>query len=115
MIGLPLPCRQAGFQVVGRVSLNKFPPLCRHHHHHHHHREQAQGWRLEQPEPGVLIWHTSVGRVYTIRLDCPAADAGYDTWGLASAIAAVLVLLSARAGPLAGGVVPTTSAAWTWP
>ena len=28
-------------------------------------RGQAQGWRLEQPEPGVLIWHTPAGRTYT--------------------------------------------------
>jgi hypothetical protein len=54
------------------VTLNKSPPLCR----HHHHRKQARGWRLEQPEPGVLIWHTPVGHVYVTRLDCPAADAG---------------------------------------
>ena len=36
-------------------------PLCR----HHHRCKQAQGWRLEQPEPGVLIWHTPAGRTYT--------------------------------------------------
>jgi Domain of unknown function (DUF222) len=35
-------------------------PLCR----HHHRCKQAQGWRLEQPEPGVLIWHTPAGRTY---------------------------------------------------
>jgi hypothetical protein len=35
-------------------------PLCR----HHHKCKQAQGWRLEQPEPGVLIWHTPSGRSY---------------------------------------------------
>ena len=35
-------------------------PLCR----HHHRNKQAQGWRLEQPEPGVLIWHTPAGRTY---------------------------------------------------
>ena len=29
-------------------------PLCL----HHHRCKQAEGWRLEQPEPGVLIWHT---------------------------------------------------------
>lgn len=89
MTGLPLPCSvRQGSQVAGMVTLNKFLPLCR-----HHHRKQAQGWRLEQPEPGVVIWHTPVGRVYATRLDCPAADAGYDTRGLAAAIAAVLVLL----------------------
>jgi hypothetical protein len=35
-------------------------PLCR----HHHRCKQAEGWRLEQPEPGVLIWHTPAGRTY---------------------------------------------------
>ncbi len=36
-------------------------PLCR----HHHRCKQAEGWWLEQPEPGVLIWHTPAGRTYT--------------------------------------------------
>ena len=35
-------------------------PLCR----HHHRCKQAEGWRLEQPEPGVLTWHTPAGRTY---------------------------------------------------
>jgi len=35
-------------------------PLCR----HHHRCKQAQGWRLEQPEPGVLIWRAPSGRTY---------------------------------------------------
>jgi hypothetical protein len=35
-------------------------PLCR----HHHRCKQAEGWRLEQPEPGVLVWHTPTGRNY---------------------------------------------------
>jgi hypothetical protein len=35
-------------------------PLCR----HHHRAKQAQGWRLEQPEPGVLKWRTPSGRTY---------------------------------------------------
>jgi uncharacterized protein DUF222 len=35
-------------------------PLCR----HHHRCKQAEGWRLEQPEPGVLIWRTPTGRTY---------------------------------------------------
>ena len=37
-------------------------PLCR----HHHRCKQAQGWRLEQPQPGVLTWHTPTGRTYTL-------------------------------------------------
>ncbi|MBV9203831.1 MAG: DUF222 domain-containing protein [Actinobacteria bacterium] len=35
-------------------------PLCR----HHHRCKQAEGWRLEQPEPGVLTWRTPGGRTY---------------------------------------------------
>ena len=38
-------------------------PLCR----HHHRCKQAEGWRLEQPEPGILIWHTPAGRSYATR------------------------------------------------
>ena len=36
-------------------------PLCR----HHHRCKQAEGWHLEQPEPGVLIWRVPSGRSYT--------------------------------------------------
>ena len=35
-------------------------PLCR----HHHRCKQADGWWLEQPRPGVLVWHTPAGRTY---------------------------------------------------
>jgi hypothetical protein len=35
-------------------------PLCR----RHHRCKQAEGWRLEQPEPGVLLWRTPSGRTY---------------------------------------------------
>jgi hypothetical protein len=38
-------------------------PLCR----HHHRAKQAQGWRLEQPEPGVLKWRAPSGRTFTTR------------------------------------------------
>jgi len=38
----------------------KRAPLCR----HHHRCKQAEGWRLEQPEPGVLVWRTPSGRSY---------------------------------------------------
>lgn len=31
---------------------------------HHHRCKQAQGWRLEQREPGVLVWRTPSGRTY---------------------------------------------------
>jgi hypothetical protein len=36
-------------------------PLCR----HHHRVKQAQGWWLEQSEPGVLRWRTPAGRTHT--------------------------------------------------
>ena len=36
-------------------------PLCR----HHHRCKQAEGWWLEHPEPGVLIWRTPSDRTYT--------------------------------------------------
>ena len=36
-------------------------PLCR----HHHKCKQRDGWILEQPEPGVLVWRTPAGRTYT--------------------------------------------------
>jgi uncharacterized protein DUF222 len=35
-------------------------PLCR----RHHRAKQAEGWHLEQPEPGVLIWRVPSGRSY---------------------------------------------------
>jgi hypothetical protein len=36
-------------------------PLCR----HHHRLKQAEGWQLDQPQPGVLIWRTPTGRSYS--------------------------------------------------
>ncbi len=36
-------------------------PLCR----HHHRCKQSQGWKLEQPSPGILVWRTPAGRTYT--------------------------------------------------
>jgi hypothetical protein len=36
-------------------------PLCR----HHHKCKQRDGWILEQPEPGALVWRTPAGRTYT--------------------------------------------------
>ena len=35
-------------------------PLCR----HHHRCKQAEGWSLEQPDPGVLVWRTPAGRTH---------------------------------------------------
>ena len=31
---------------------------------YHHRNKQAPGWRLEQPEPGVMKWRTPSGRTY---------------------------------------------------
>src|ERR1700691_1412314 len=47
----------------GRTCECNLHPLCR----RHHQAKQAPGWRLEQPEPGVLIWHLPHGRSYTVR------------------------------------------------
>jgi Domain of unknown function (DUF222) len=32
---------------------------------YHHRNKQAPGWHLEQPEPGVMKWHTPSGRTHT--------------------------------------------------
>jgi hypothetical protein len=45
----------------GRTCECNLAPLCR----HHHRCKQAEGWWLDQPEPGVLVWHTPAGRTYT--------------------------------------------------
>jgi hypothetical protein len=42
-------------------------PLCR----HHHRCKQSQGWRLDQPSPGVMCWITPAGRCY---LTAPGSD-----------------------------------------
>ena len=44
----------------GKTCPCNLSPLCRHHHRCKH----SEGWRLEQPEPGVLRWHTPAGRTY---------------------------------------------------
>jgi hypothetical protein len=44
----------------GRTCECNLAPLCR----HHHRCKQAEGWRLAQPEPGVLRWRTPAGRSY---------------------------------------------------
>jgi hypothetical protein len=42
------------WQHGGLTCACDLAPLCR----HHHRCKQAEGWRLAQPEPGVLIWRT---------------------------------------------------------
>jgi hypothetical protein len=45
----------------GRTCECNLAPLCR----KHHQAKQTQGWTLEQPQPGVLVWTTPSGRSYT--------------------------------------------------
>ena len=42
----------------GRTCECNLHPLCR----RHHQAKQARGWRLDQPEPGTLIWTLPSGR-----------------------------------------------------
>jgi len=46
----------------GRTCECNLYPLCR----RHHQAKQARGWRLEQPEPGTLIWTLPSGRQYSV-------------------------------------------------
>ena len=45
----------------GRTCECNMHPLCR----WHHRAKQTYGWRLGQPQPGVLVWTTPSGRAYT--------------------------------------------------
>jgi hypothetical protein len=49
----------------GRTCECGLAPLCR----EHHRTKQAEGWRLEQPEPGRLTWITPHGRSYPANPD----------------------------------------------
>jgi hypothetical protein len=49
------------FDRGGRTCLCNLAPLCR----KHHKAKQTPGWRLDQPQPGVMIWTTPSGRTYT--------------------------------------------------
>ena len=49
------------YQAGGRTCECGLGPLCR----RHHRCKQAQGWTLEQPEPGVFVWITPAKRRYT--------------------------------------------------
>jgi hypothetical protein len=44
-------------------------PLCR----HHHKCKQSDGWKLEQPSPGILVWTTPAGRHYVTQPSVYAA------------------------------------------
>src|SRR6266702_572255 len=56
----------------GRTCECNLAALCR----RHHQAKQVQGWQLEQPQPGVLIWRLPHGRSYRSEPDCyPEATA----------------------------------------
>ena len=46
----------------GKTCECNLHPLCR----RHHQTKQAPGWRLDQPEPGTLIWTMPSGRQVTV-------------------------------------------------
>ncbi len=46
----------------GRTCECNLAPLCR----HHHRCKQSDGWRLDQPRPGVMVWTTVAGRRYVV-------------------------------------------------
>jgi hypothetical protein len=46
----------------GRSCECNLAPLCR----RHHQAKQGQGWRLDQPAPGILVWQLPHGRRYTV-------------------------------------------------
>jgi hypothetical protein len=46
----------------GRTCECGLAPLCR----RHHRAKQAYGWKLEQPQPGVLVWRLPHGRTYRV-------------------------------------------------
>jgi hypothetical protein len=48
---------------AGETCEHNLSPPCQ----RHHHAKHAPGWKLEQPEPGVMRWTTPSGRVYTTR------------------------------------------------
>jgi Domain of unknown function (DUF222) len=48
---------------AGETCEHNLSPPCQ----RHHHAKHAPGWKLEQPEPGVMRWTTPSGRSYTTR------------------------------------------------
>jgi hypothetical protein len=63
----------------GRTCECDLAPLCR----HHHRCKQAEGWHLEQPQPGVMVWITPAGRRYitaTPRISCRRGSPAGRRW-----------------------------------
>jgi hypothetical protein len=55
------------WQAGGLTCQCNLAPLCR----RHHRMKQRDGWHLEQPEPGVMVWRTPGRRTYiTTPADC---------------------------------------------
>ena len=48
------------YEQGGRTCECNLATLCR----RHHGAKQARGWRLDQPEPGILVWSLPHGRTY---------------------------------------------------
>jgi hypothetical protein len=46
---------------AGATCEGNLGPLCK----RHHHAKHAPGWKLQQPQPGVMRWTTPSGRSYT--------------------------------------------------
>jgi hypothetical protein len=53
------------FHLGGRTCQCNLAPLCR----RHHRAKQAEGWHLDQPQPGVMVWRLPHGRTYTTTPD----------------------------------------------
>lgn len=51
------------YDQSGRTCECDLAPLCR----RHHRAKQTSGWRLDQPEPGILVWTLPSGRTSTVR------------------------------------------------
>ncbi len=47
----------------GGTCAGNLGPLCRVHHHAKTHAD----WTLDQPEPGMFLWTSPTGRIYTVR------------------------------------------------
>jgi hypothetical protein len=48
---------------AGATDQCNLAPLCS----RHHHAKHAPGWKLQQPEPGVMQWTLPSGRIHTTR------------------------------------------------
>lgn len=51
------------YQRGGRTCECNGGPMCR----RHHRAKQTHGWRVEQPEPGILLWTIPSGRTHQTR------------------------------------------------